>query len=133
MPPNPAPLSPAQREAKATVARYFDLIAQRDYAAARKLWGNGGADTRGTANQFAESFAQYAQYDPAVGEPTEIKTTGGKQYVLVQAKLHVVIKKSGRVSDREGVVMLSRSEDRQTGDPDKRDWRIWGVDLRESH
>ncbi len=131
--PTATPLLADQQDAKATVAKYFDLIAHRDYDAARKLWGNGGADTRGTPVQFARSFTQYTRYDPSVGEPTEIKTTQGKQYILVQASLHVVMKGTGRISDREGVMMLSRSADRQNGNPDQRDWRIWGVDLREPH
>lgn len=120
-------------EAKATVMRYFALIKRRDFATARLLWGNHGEDTRGTPRAFAESITMYSEYVPKVGDPTEIKAASGQQYIAVETALHVKLRATGGVAERTGVVMLRRSVDPKTTDADKRDWRIWGIDIRSNH
>ena len=128
------PMSSASAQAaRATVIRYFTFIKRGDYEAARLIWGNNGADTRGTPKAFADSFKTFSVYNPSVGDPTEIKATGGMQYVAVQAKLHVERRDNGKTADRRGVVMLKRSTDPNDPAVDKREWRIWGVDIRTQH
>lgn len=125
--------SPAAAEARATVDRYFKLLDVGNYDAAYKLWGNRGADTRGTFEQFKASFAPYSEYRQQVGEATAIKATNGKQYILVTAIADVKNRKTGNTAHREGTVMLSRSADPAEVDPDKKEWRIWGTDIRVQH
>lgn len=125
--------SPNALAARATVERYFKLIDARDYAAAYAMWGGKGADTRGTLEQFKASFAPYSAYVQKVGEPTAIKATDGKQYILVTATVDVRNRKTGKVAHRDGTVMLRRSADPAETDIDKKEWRIWGTDIRVHH
>ncbi len=125
--------SASARAARAIVVRYFNLIKQGDYRGAYLLWGNQGADTRGSVNDFKASFAPYSTYDAVAGEPTDIRVADRQQYVLVAAKLRVIGRKTGRISNRAGSVMLRRSADPKASSADQYAWRIWGVDLRESH
>lgn len=125
--------SASAAEAKATVIRYFALIKRHDLAGARLLWGNHGEDTRGPPKAFADSITMYSKYVAKVGDPTEIKLADGQQYIAVETALHVKLKATGGVAERTGVVMLRRSADPRTTDADKRDWRIWGTDIRSNH
>ncbi|MBY0519380.1 MAG: hypothetical protein K2P79_03015 [Sphingomonas sp.] len=122
--------SPSAVAARDTVARYFAMIDGKDYAGAYRLWGNDGADAGGTIDDFKKTFAIYSKYEPIIGEPTEIHARDGVQYVLVQAKLHVENRKTGKIADRSGTVMLRRSANPDDPVEAKRDWKIWGVDLR---
>jgi len=125
--------SPSAQAARDVVTRYFAAIDAHDYAAAYALWGNKGADTRGSLQQFKDGITEYSVYKPTVGEPTAIKSREGKQYILVTAAIDVKSRKTGRTAARSGTVMLSRSADPNETDPDKKDWRIWGTDIRKRH
>lgn len=122
--------SASAKAARELVERYFAMIDKRDYAGAYRLWGNGGKDAGGTPQEFAESFAIYSKYEPQAGTASEIHAREGMQYVLVTAKAHVENKKTRKTADREGTVMLRRSTNPDDPVAEKRDWRIWGVDLR---
>jgi hypothetical protein len=110
--------------AQATVKTYFNLIGQRKYGEAYRMWGNDGGDTRGTAAEFANSFEPYRSYIAEVGDPTDIKTSAGQDYIAVTTKVRVTLKQSGETSDRSGPVLLRRP----TGA--RQAWRIWGTDIR---
>lgn len=122
--------SASAKAARELVERYFAMIDKRDYAGAYRLWGNGGKDAGGTVEQFAETFAIYSKYEPQAGVASEIHAREGMQYVLVTAKAHVENKKTRKTADREGTVMLRRSTNPDDPVAEKREWRIWGVDLR---
>lgn len=136
--PEPSPTtepatSPNALAAKAVVERYFALIADRNYADAYRLWGNRGGDTRGTLKDFTDGITAYSVYQAKVGDPTMIKSQGGKQYILVETSLDVKARKTGRTAQRSGTMMLSRSADPAETDADKKEWRIWGMDVRTRH
>ncbi|MBY0304566.1 MAG: hypothetical protein K2W86_05380 [Sphingomonas sp.] len=122
--------SPSAIAAKETVDRYFSFIRAGDYDKAYVLWGDRGGDTRGTLKTFSDGFKIYSVFEPVTGEPTAIKMTDGKQYILVTATIDVKNRKKGTTAHREGVVMLRRSADPTETDPEKKEWRIWGVDIR---
>lgn len=115
------------------VERYFKALVAKDYHSAYLLWADKGAAVRGTERAFAETFADYAKYDPKTGDPSEIHVRDGVQYVLVSASVDVVHRHNGESWHREGTVALKRSADRAVKDPDMRDWRIWSVDIRVKH
>lgn len=125
--------SPDAKAARDTVEQYFKLVRAKDYDGAYKLWADKGAATGGSAADFAKTFEAYSIYEPKTGEQTEIHVRDGKQFVLVTATLYVKNKRNGATADRSGTVMLRRSADRTVTDPDQRDWRIWGTDIRLRH
>jgi hypothetical protein len=133
--------------ARMIVTRYFDHIANKRYADAYRLWGNNGADTRGSLDQFARSFGSFERYDVTVGEPTEIKTSAGQDYISVAASARVKLRTANTMSDRSGTVMLRRPASPETASSstpltvngpvgaagsksETGQWRIWGVDIR---
>lgn len=122
--------SPSAQEAKLVVQLYYTLIAQRRYAAARKLWGQGGAESGGDVAAFAKGFERYAAYASEVGEPTDIKSSDGKQYISVHVTVTAQRKGSTQISTIDGPILLRRASDPTEPDADKRDWRIWGADVR---
>lgn len=125
--------SPSALAARAVVEQYFTSVEKQDYQAAYRLWGNGGKDSGGSPESFANSFAGYAKFEPETGDPSEIHARDGMQYILVAARAHVENKKTGKTAEREGTVALRRSVDPDDPVVDKRDWRIWSVDLRVPH
>ena len=125
----PAP-SPDALAARQVAQRYFDLLAAKDYRGAYLLWGNGGADAGGSLAAFTKAQGDLASFEGKAGTPTAIRTSGGQHYILVEAQA-VARPRTGRPSHRSGVVMLRRSADPQEADADKRQWRIWGMDVRQ--
>lgn len=124
-----APNSPDARAAMATVERYFSHLKARDYAAAYRMWDDGGRAAAPNLAAFTQGFAPYAIYEPTAGRPTAVTVRGREQYVLVSASLYVK-RRNGDSADRDGSVMLRRSIDPQDPDAAKRDWRIWATDIR---
>lgn len=110
--------------ARETVKTYFDLIHQKRFNDAYRMWGNDGADTRGSAANFTKSFEPYSRYVADVGDPTAIKTNAGQDYIVVATNVRVMLKQTGATSDQSGTVMLRRPAG--TG----RTWQIWGADIR---
>lgn len=125
-----AETSQSARAARAVVERYFAAVRAKDFRAAHALWGNDGRDSGGSASDLARTVAIYSRYEPEVGKPSAIQVRDGMQYILVSAKLFVENRRTGITANRDGNVMLRRSADANDPDPAKRDWRIWGMDLR---
>ncbi len=119
--------------AKAVAARYYGLIAARKYREAWLLWGNGGADSRGTAEAFAKSFERYANYVAKVGAPTDIKAVGDMQYITISIEVMPILKTGARGDKQSGTLLLRRSTRLNEPVADKKDWRIWGADVRVRH
>ena len=119
--------------ARAVVTHYFDLIAHRDYAAARLLWDNGGAASGGDAAAFARTFTPYATYEPTVGASTVVTSANGMEYVNVTTRVHVKRVDDGKEFDQQGPVMLRRPVSPGAGPNRAREWHIWGVDIRRPH
>ena len=120
------------REAKAVVEHYYALIKQEKFAEARLLWDDDGAASGGDAKAFAATITPYSEYVPTIGDPTEVKTTAGKQYVGVAAKLHVKRRSNKAVADRDGAVLLRRAAVATPGAA-RPEWRIWSIDIRAHH
>lgn len=95
--------------------RYYDLIESGDTAAAYRLRESGGRDP--SEQQFAASFADYAEYRGAVGTASEPVTSGGWDYVEVSVQI-IGRTKAGRPFSSAGTVTLRR----RTGSGD---WRIY--------
>ena len=123
----------AAQQAVDVVRQYFALIGARKYADARLLWGNEGADSKSDDLTFANSFAGFSEYHGEVDNPTEIKLRDGVEYIAVQTKLRIRLKKYNEVSDRDGAVLLKRTSRAGPSTLTQSDWRIWAIDLRPRH
>ncbi|MGN6820132.1 MAG: MliC family protein [Sphingomonas sp.] len=107
---------------------YYASIEGGKYAAARALWGNGGADSKLSPAAFAASFAKYKEYHANIGGPGEIEGAAGSRYVTVPVQIYARLK-DGRPDYRTGNVVLRRTEvDGAT--PEQRKWHIYSIDLK---
>lgn len=125
--------SAGAQDARQVVQHYFDSVQAHDYPAAYALWGEKGATTGGTERAFAATFGAYEKYQPKVGAPTDIKRADGQQYISVAVELPVTLRKGHVERKLLGPVMLRRSADPHEADPEKKGWRIWGMDVRQRH
>jgi membrane-bound inhibitor of C-type lysozyme len=107
---------------------YFASIEGGKYAAARALWGNGGADSKLSPAAFAASFAKYKEYHANIGGPGEIEGAAGSRYVSVPVQVYARLK-DGRPDYQTGAIVLRRVEvDGAT--PEQRKWHIYSIDLK---
>jgi membrane-bound inhibitor of C-type lysozyme len=107
---------------------YFASIEGGKYAAARALWGNGGADSKLSPAAFAASFAKYKEYHANIGGPGEIEGAAGSRYVSVPVQIYARLKDS-RPEYQTGTIVLRRTEvDGAT--PEQRKWHIYSIDLK---
>lgn len=125
--------SPPAIQAQALARRYMKLISARDYAAARAMWGHGGADVGGSAEDFARTFAQYSRYEGQVGDPTEIKKDAGEEFVAVSATVNATLQKTGEKKVLAALIRFRRPIQGGDKDPNHGQWAIWAVDLRKPH
>lgn len=107
---------------------YYASIEGGKYAAARALWGNGGADSKLSPAAFAASFAKYKEYHANIGGPGEIEGAAGSRYVSVPVQIYARLK-DGRPDYQTGSVVLRRTEvDGAT--PEQRKWHLYSIDLK---
>jgi len=107
---------------------YFASIEGGKYAAARALWGNGGADSKMSPAAFAGSFAKYKEYHANIGGPGEIEGAAGSRYVSVPVQIYARFK-DGRPDYQTGTLVLRRTVvDGST--PEQRKWHIYSIDLK---
>ncbi|WP_333567318.1 hypothetical protein [Sphingorhabdus sp.] len=115
-------------EAKLTVERYFAMVASESYDTAWQMWDNEGKAWGGDAESLAAFYQRYESFDPEVGDPTEVKTLDGRQFVHVEVRARAKLKSNKRDIALNGRVMLQRNTEVQNGT----DWFIGGMDLRGS-
>jgi membrane-bound inhibitor of C-type lysozyme len=107
---------------------YFASIEGGKYAAARALWGNGGADSKLSPAAFAASFAKYKEYHANIGGPGEVEGAAGSRYVSVPVQVYARLK-DGRPDYQTGTIVLRRTVvDGST--PEQRKWHIYSADLK---
>jgi membrane-bound inhibitor of C-type lysozyme len=107
---------------------YFASIEGGKYAAARALWGNGGADSKLSPAAFAASFAKYKEYHANIGGPGEVEGAAGSRYVSVPVQIYARLK-DGRPDYQTGAIVLRRTVvDGST--PEQRKWHIYSADLK---
>lgn len=112
--------------AQQMVQEYFALVSRQNYEAAWAMWGVDGEAWGGDVESFAEFYRKYESFDPQVGEPTEVKTLDGRQYVHVEVKARAKMRSDNRILNLNGRMMLQRD----VNDQNEADWYIGGMDLR---
>ena len=122
-------IAPDSAQGAANVVQaYYASIESGKYAAARALWGNGGADSKMSPAAFAASFAGYREYHANIGGPGDIEGAAGSRYVSVPVQVYARLQ-DGRPDYRTGTVVLRRTvADGAT--PEQRKWHIYSIDLK---
>lgn len=121
--------APAGAETAVGVVRRFgDLLEQRQFAEARRMYAEDGAASGITDEQFAARFEDFATIDSAVEHPARIEGAAGSLYAQVQLTLTGELK-SGEPYSRTGLVTLRRVNDVPGATEEQLQWHILNVRL----
>ena len=99
---------PDSSDPSAVIARYYSDINARDFRAAYALWGNDGAASKQSFDQFSNGFAQTASVKVQLGEPGRIEGAAGSRYVDIPVTLESTLK-SGERQTFTGTYTLRRA------------------------
>lgn len=125
-----APAGPKSAQAAATlVETYYSLIAQKNYAEARKLWGANGEGSGMTEQAFAAQFEPYQSFHALIGKPGEPEGGAGSIYVDIPVQAYGRLK-TGPQFNLLGAVSLRRVNDVPGATPDQLKWHITQVGLK---
>lgn len=109
-------------EPQETLQRWADALEAGDWESARQVWGESGASSGLTADEFAASYEKYAVIKVTLGEGREEGAMGTSYYeapVILAGQL-----KNGEDFRMEGPVTLSRVNDVPGSSTEQRTWHI---------
>lgn len=125
-----APFSPDSAQGAANVVQtYYALLGEKKYAAAWKLWGHDGKDSRLTAKAFAASFAKFSEYHANVGAPGEIDAGMSQRWVTVPVQVYGRLR-TGAAVNMLGSVTLHRIVPGVGANKADESWRIRTADIK---
>ena len=119
-----APFSDKSAQGAAQVVqRYFALVEERKYGAARLLWDRGGDASGKSKADFAADFGRYRDYHAEIGAPGRMEGAAGSSYVEVPVQLYGHLK-DGTPFRRPAKVTLRRVNDVPGSTAEQRRWHI---------
>lgn len=126
-----APFTPDSAQGAAQVVqRYYALIGAGEYRQARALWRDGGAGSRQSAADFADSFAVYSEYHANVGSPGRIDAGAGQRYVTVPVQVYARLKSDRTPVYQIGSITLQRTGDVAGATPAQTTWHIQQIAVK---
>lgn len=126
---DPVTAEAGPQEAVAVLHRYFAAIGGRRYADAYRLWNGRGAASGMSAEAFADSFADYADYRATIGTPGRIDAGAGQRYIEIPVRVAGRLRDGTTVS-LAGPVTLHRTGDIDGATAEQRAWRIQDSGLK---
>lgn len=126
-----APFTPDSAQgAGQVVQRYYALIGEGKYKQAWLLWHDGGAASRQSATEFADTFAAYSEYHANIGAPGRIDSGAGQRYVTVPVQIYARLKQDHRPVYQIGTVTLRRAGEVDGASATQKSWRIQQIMLK---
>ena len=107
---------------------YYAAIAARDYARAYAHWGDGGAASGQSFEQFRAGFAETAAVAADVGAPGRVEGAAGSRYVSVPVEVHATTT-AGAAQWFRGTYTLRRAVVPGATEEQRR-WHIASADMR---
>lgn len=125
-----APAAPDSAQGAAhVVERYYALISDRKYKQAWQMWHGGGAGSRLTPTDFADSFSAFSEYHANIGSPGRIDAGAGQRYVTVPVQVYARLKQTRKPYYQIGSVTLQRA-DVDGASAAQKAWRIQQVAIK---
>lgn len=120
--------NPGPEGAVAVVRAYYGAIDRGDYAGAYRLWGDDGAASRQTFEEFRGGFAETASVEVETGRPGRIEGAAGSRYIEIPVSI-AAVQRDGTKHRFQGTYVLRRSAvDGAT--PEQRTWRLDSARIR---
>ncbi len=107
------------------VEQYGDLLEQRRFGDALRLWGDNLPDEAG----FVAEFDKYATIRASVGMPGDVEGAAGSIYVDVPLTLSGTLK-SGAPFKMAGITTLRRANNVPGSTVEQRRWHIYASELK---
>lgn len=121
------PIADTSPEGAAQVLQsYFASLEAKDYAAAWKLWSDGGKASGQDEKTFADSFANVAEYHAEIGAPGAPEGAAGSIYVEVPIRVYGKTA-GGRDFSERGAAALRRVNDVPGATAEQMQWRIYNM------
>lgn len=120
--------APGSAEAAGVLRRYYAAIHARDFRRAYELWGDDGAASGQTFEEFAAGFEETARAEIEIGPPGRVEAAAGSRYVEVPVEIRAVTT-SGEQERFEGTYTLRRSVVDGATEQQRR-WHIYSATLR---
>lgn len=126
---SPASAEPGADAAVAVLRQYYAAINARDYAAAYAQWGDAGAASGQTPQQFANGFAGSGDIRVQIGAPGPVDAGAGQRHITIPVTVDAR-QADGTLRRYAGSYVLHLTVvDGAT--PEQRSWHIASADLRE--
>jgi hypothetical protein len=126
--PDDASQTPEAEAAVAVVEQFAELLEQRRFDDARRLYADGGATSGLSDAEFAARFKDFETIAIAVASPPRIEGAAGSLYAEVPLRLSGVLASGGRYV-RTGTVTLRRANEVPGASEEQLQWRITSVRL----
>jgi hypothetical protein len=113
------------------IRRYYVAIAAGAYERAYALWGNDGAASGQTLEEFEAGFARTARVEVEVGEPGRVEPAAGSRYVEIPVIVRAVTV-DGEEQHFEGTYTLRRSVVDGASEEQRR-WHLYSAEIARVH
>ncbi|MFN2421306.1 MAG: hypothetical protein ABR527_07995 [Gemmatimonadota bacterium] len=107
------------------VRLFYAAINARDFRRAYELWGDDGAASGKTFEEFAAGFAETIRVGAEVGKPGRVEPAAGSRYVEVPVRVRAVTA-SGEKQEFEGTYTLRRSVV-DGASAEQRQWHVYSA------
>lgn len=127
---NAAPLGAEAEEMAATrvLVRWAAAIERRDWAAARREWGQGGETASPSEQELAQQFQDFTQIDVALGQG-RVEGAAGSLYYEVPVTVTGTTR-AGEPQRLEGPVTLRHVNDVPGASPEALSWHVSRSELK---
>ena len=124
----PAALDPAERDPKVVLAGWAAAIERRDWAEARRYWGEHGERSGMSAPDFAAAWDKYRTLEVTVSEGRQ-EGAAGSLYYAAPVSLKAV-RQDGAAVAQAGEVVLRRVNDVPGATSEQLRWHIESTTLQ---
>ena len=123
----PTGLDPTERDPKVVLAGWAQALERRDWAEARRYWGDHGAASGQSAQDFAAAWDRYRTVQVEVQDGSQ-EGAAGSLYFTAPISMKAV-RQDGAAVAQAGQVVLRRANDVPGATPEQLRWHIESTTL----
>lgn len=117
---------PTAEDAVETLSNYFAAIDAGDYETAYAFWGDGGASSGQSFEEFAAGFEDTESFAVELGEASEVEPAAGSRFIEIPVQITATLT-SGDEQQFEGSYSLRRA----VVEGGVRAWHLYSADVTE--
>lgn len=118
----------AQQRAVDVIRHYYDAINRQDYQSAYADWGDQGAASQQSFEQFKQGFANTDSVQVEIGGPGVLEGAAGSSYITIPATI-IARTVDGTTQRFQGSYTLRRINDVPGSTPEERMWHLYSAKI----